>query len=144
MSLHGAYDDQNIFAKILRGEAPCAKVFEDDVALAMMDLFPQSRGHALVLPKGVRARNLLELPPDAVGPLAQRVQRLAIAVEKALKPDGIVVMQFNGAPAGQSVFHLHFHVIPRWADQPLGRHGGGMADMDELKGLAQAIAEQIR
>ncbi|MBI1188711.1 MAG: HIT domain-containing protein [Alphaproteobacteria bacterium] len=141
MSLHGVYDDDNIFAKILRGEAPCAKVFEDDVALAMMDLFPQSRGHTLVLPKGVRARNFLDFPSDLVGPYLQRVQRIAAAVASALNPDGVQVMQFNGAPAGQTIFHLHFHVIPRWEGQPLGVHGGGkMADKDDLAALAAQIA----
>jgi histidine triad (HIT) family protein len=144
MSLHGAYDDQNIFAKILRGEAPCAKVFEDDVALAMMDLFPQGRGHTLVLPKGVRARNFLDFPPDAIGAYLQRVQRVAKAIEAALKPDGVQIMQFNGGPAGQSVFHLHFHVIPRWEGQPLAIHGRAkMADKDELAAIAAQIAAAL-
>lgn len=144
MSLHGAYDDANIFAKILRGEAPCAKVFEDDVALAMMDLFPQSRGHTLVLPKAVRARNLLDLPRERVGPLMERVQRIAIAAEKALKPDGVAVMQFNGAPAGQSIFHLHFHVVPRWEGKAMVGHGQAkMADKDELAALAAQIAAAL-
>jgi histidine triad (HIT) family protein len=141
MSLNGPYDDLNIFAKILRGEMPCVKIWEDEVALAFMDIFPQSRGHALVIPKGVKARNLLDFPPDKLGPYLERVQRLAKAAAAALKPDGLTLMQFNGAAGGQSVFHLHFHVIPRWDGVPLAGHGHGRrADDEELEKLARAIA----
>lgn len=144
MSLHGTYDDANLFAKILRGEIPCVKVFEDDVALAFMDIFPQARGHVLVVPKGVAARNFLELPPAKVGPYLERVQRLAIAVEKALKPDGLAVTQFNGAPAGQTIFHLHFHIIPRYKGVKLAGHGhANKADMAELQELAVQIAAAL-
>ena len=144
MSLDGTYDDGNIFAKILRGEMSAAKVFEDDHVLAFMDAFPQARGHTLVIPKHSTARNFLDEAPEVVGPLLLGVQRVARAVRAALKPDGIVVTQFNGAVAGQTVFHLHFHIIPRWEGAALGRHGaGGMADMDELNALAAQIAAQI-
>jgi histidine triad (HIT) family protein len=144
MSLDGTYDDGNIFAKILRGEAPCAKVWEDEHVLAFMDVFPQSRGHTLVIPKGSTARNLLEETPERLAALMVRVQRVARAVRAALNPDGVIITQFNGAPAGQTVFHLHVHIIPRWAGQELGRHGaGGMADMGELKDLAAQIAARI-
>jgi histidine triad (HIT) family protein len=112
MSLHGTYDDTNLFAKILRGEVPAVKVLEDDEVVAFMDIFPQARGHMLVVPKNVKARNFLELPAERVAPLMERVHRLTIATEKVLKPDGITVTQFNGAPAGQTIFHLHFHIIP--------------------------------
>ncbi len=144
MSLDGTYDAGNIFAKILRGEAPAARVFEDDHVLAFMDVFPQAKGHTLVIPKGSTARNLMDEEPQVLGPLILGVQRVTRAVRAALEPDGIVVTQFNGAPAGQTIFHLHFHIIPRWAGVPLGRHGeGGMADMDELKRLAADIAAKI-
>ena len=144
MSLDGTYDDGNIFAKILRGEMPSARVFEDSHVYAFMDVFPQARGHTLVIPKHSTARNLLEEDPATLAPLILGVQRVTRAVRAALKPDGIVVTQFNGAPAGQTIYHLHFHIIPRWADQPLGRHGeGGMADPTELKALADQIAAQI-
>ena len=144
MSLDGTYDDGNIFAKILRGEMPSARVFEDSHVYAFMDVFPQSRGHTLVIPKHSTARNLLEEDPAILAPLFLGVQRVTRAVRAALKPDGIMVSQFNGAPAGQTVFHLHVHIIPRWADQPLGRHGeGGMADPTELKALADQIAAEI-
>jgi len=139
MSLHGDYDDQNIFAKIIRGEAPCVKLFEDDVAIAFMDIFPQAKGHCLVVPKEP-ARNLLELSEDAAAEAMKRVKALAVAVEKALQPDGVTVVQFNGAPAGQTVFHIHIHVIPQWKGEALASHGGGeQGDMDELNALAEKI-----
>ncbi|MGE0829089.1 MAG: HIT family protein [Hyphomonadaceae bacterium] len=144
MSLHGAYDDANIFAKILRGELPAVKAYEDETALAILDLFPQSKGHTLVLPKGVKARNFIELPADKVGPYMACVQRLTIAVEKALKPDGVVVTQFNGAPAGQTIFHLHFHIIPRWEGVALAGHGHqNRADPAALQKIADTIAAQM-
>ncbi len=143
MSLDGAYDPQNIFAKMLRGEMSCLKVFEDDVALAIMDIFPQSPGHTLVLPK-IPARNFIDMPTDEVGPYLTRVQRVARAVRTALSPDGVLVTQFNGAAAGQTVFHAHFHIVPRWEGVDLARHGAsGMADMDELKAQAAKIAAAL-
>lgn len=144
MSLDGTYEDGNIFAKILRGEMPSAKVFEDGHVYAFMDVFPQAKGHTLVIPKHSRARNLLEVEPEVLAPLMLGVQRVTRAVRAALNPDGIVVTQFNGAPAGQTIFHLHFHIIPRWDGVALGRHGeGGMADPHELKALADQIADKI-
>ena len=144
MSLTGAYDPANIFAKILRGEAPCAKVFEDDVVLAFMDVFPQTRGHTLVIPKASTARNFFEFPPGAVGPYMTSVQTVARAVERALKPDGVSIVQLNGATAGQTVFHLHFHVLPRWEGVAMKGHGKApMADMAELKALAAQIAAAL-
>ena len=144
MTLHAPYDPDNIFAKILRGEMPCVKVMEDDIAMAFMDVFPQSEGHTLIVPKNVQARNFLDMPSDKLGSYMERVQTVARAVEKTMQPDGLVVTQFNGAPAGQTVFHLHFHVIPRWEGKPLGRHaGGGMADTAELERLAVRIRENL-
>ena len=143
MSLDGTYDDGNIFAKILRGEAPAVRVFEDDQVLAFLDVFPQARGHTLVIPKRSTARNLLEAAPEVLGPLMAGVQRVARGVRAALKPDGLMISQFNGTAAGQTVFHLHVHIIPRWDGVALGRHGAGMADMEELKVLASLIAAEI-
>lgn len=144
MSLHGNYDDQNIFAKIMRGEMPCVKVYEDDNILSFMDVFPQSEGHTLVIPKAP-SRNLLETNAKDIGRLFGSVQRIAKAVETALKPDGIVITQFNGAPAGQTVFHTHVHIIPRYDGIALGAHGGAgeMADMDVLKMLAEKISTAL-
>jgi histidine triad (HIT) family protein len=144
MSLDGDYDPDNIFAKIVRGEAPAAKVYEDHDTLAFMDVFPQGRGHVLVVHKRSHARNLMDAEPQELHAVINTVQRLVLAVRAALKPDGVFVAQFNGAAAGQSVFHLHFHVIPRWTGVALGRHGGGgMADMGELTALAEKIALEI-
>jgi histidine triad (HIT) family protein len=144
MSIAGAYDDANIFAKILRGDMACVKAFEDSEALAIMDLFPQSRGHTLVIPKHVEARNFLDFPPSRVGPFMERVQRVAIAVERALTPDGLSVLQFNGAPAGQTIFHLHFHVLPRYEGVKVAGHGhAAKADIADLEAIAKLIAAQM-
>lgn len=144
MTLHAEYDPDNIFAKILRGEMPNVTVYEDDVALAFMDVFPQSEGHTLVIPKQVDARNFLDMPTEQLGPYMERVQTVARAVEQALTPDGLVVTQFNGAPAGQTVFHLHFHIIPRWTDKDLTGHASGnMADMSELAEIAEKIRAHV-
>ena len=145
MSLHGSYDADNIFAKIIRGEVPAVKVFEDDQVLAFMDVFPQSRGHMLVISKTSKARNLLEAEPKTLGRLIGAVQKAARAVTKALHPEGVVVTQFNGETAGQTVYHLHFHIIPRWPSEPFGRHGDGdgMANSAELKVLAEKIAAAL-
>lgn len=143
MSLDGTYDAGNIFAKILRGEAPAVKVYEDDHALAFMDVFPQAKGHTLVIPKDSTARNLFDEDPAKLAALICSVQTVAKAVRSALKPDGIVITQFNGATAGQTVYHLHFHIIPRWEGVPLGRHAEGMADIEELKALASEIAAKL-
>ena len=144
MSLDGRYDPDNVFAKVIRGEIPAAKVFEDDDVLAFMDLFPQSQGHCLVISKRSQARNLLEVGPDHLCELMLGVQRVAKALRAALNPDGIVITQFNGAPAGQTVFHLHVHIIPRYEGAELGRHGaGGAADSAQLTVLAHRIASMI-
>jgi histidine triad (HIT) family protein len=144
MSLDGVYEDGNIFAKILRGEIPSAKVFEDAETLALMDAFPQTRGHTLVVSKTSRARNLLDIEPAALNAVMATVQRVARAVKAALNPDGILISQFNGSAAGQTIFHLHVHILPRWAGVELGRHGaGGMADAAELKALAETIGAQL-
>lgn len=144
MSLHGEYDPDNIFARILRGEIPSVKVWEDDHVLAFMDVFPQSEGHVLIIAKQSQARNLLEVEPDILARLTAALQRTAVAVEKALKPDGIAVMQFNGDAGGQTVFHLHFHIIPRWADRPMKGHGHApMAEAAALRPLADRIAAEL-
>lgn len=144
MSLDGVYNEQNIFAKILRGEIPAVKIFEDSATMAFMDAFPQSRGHALVIHRAAKARNLLDVRPGDLLEVMGTVQRVARAICVALEPDGVMISQFNGAPAGQTVFHLHVHIIPRWSDVPLGRHGaGGMADLKTLSVLAGEIAARL-
>jgi histidine triad (HIT) family protein len=136
------YDPSNIFGKILRGEIPAHKVYEDETALVMMDIFPQSRGHALVIPKAA-SRNLLDADPAALVSVIPLVQRVANAVKAATGADGIRLAQFNEAPAGQTVFHLHFHVIPVYEGVPLGAHGGGKADDAELAALAKDIGSKL-
>lgn len=144
MSLHAPYDPDNIFAKILRGEIPAVMVWEDDHVLAFMDVFPQSEGHVLIISKTSTARTLLEIEPDALARLTAAVQRTARAVEKALQPDGFQIMQFNGEAGGQTVFHLHFHIIPRWSDRPMKGHGHApMADAAVLRTLADRIAAAL-
>lgn len=123
-----AYDPDNIFAKILRGEIPCHKVYENDHVLAFMDVMPQSDGHTLIVPKSA-ARNLLDASAEQLAVLMPAVQKIARAVIPAFAADGVVVKQFNEAPAGQTVFHLHFHVIPRYDGIALRPHTGRMADM---------------
>ena len=137
-----SYDPSNIFGKILRGEIPAHKVYEDDGALVMMDIFPQSRGHTLVVPKAP-SRNLLDADPAALAAVMPLVQRVANAVKRATNADGIRLAQFNEAPAGQTVFHLHFHVIPVYEGTPLAAHAGGKADDADLASLAKAIAEAL-
>ena len=143
MSLDGAYEDDNIFARIVRGEIPSAKVYEDDKIMAFMDAFPQAPGHTLVVHKTSRARNLLEIEPEALCELSLGVQKITRAVRAALKPDGIVVTQFNGAPAGQTIYHLHFHILPRWEGDAMGAHGRGQAEPGELQRLAREIGAAV-
>ena len=132
-----AYDDQNIFAKILRGELPAIKVYEDDQVLAFMDIMPQADGHTLVIPK-TPAVTLLDLPPEAAAYTIQIVQKIAKAMETALNLDGIVLMQLSGAAAGQTVPHVHFHLIPTNVHQ-LGKHAAQLGDQDKIKALAEKI-----
>ncbi len=140
MSIHGTYDSNNIFAKIISGDMPCVKVFEDEHTLAFMDVFPQSRGHVLVIPKNEQTRNILDVSEATLVHVMATVQKITRAVNTAFKPDGIVITQFNGAPAGQTVFHLHVHILPRYGNSQYAPHASGqMADMDELNMLAQQI-----
>ncbi len=144
MSLHGTYDPTNIFAKILRGEAPCCKVMETDHSLAFMDLFPQAPGHTLVIPKGA-GRNLLDTDDAILSAAIKDVKKVAQAVDMAFAPDGIIITQFNGEAAGQSVFHLHFHIIPRFEKQPFERHGRSQpADTEVLHAQAAKIAAALK
>lgn len=137
-----AYDPDNIFGKILRGELPSHQIYEDDDTLAVMDVMPQSRGHVLVLPKH-GSRNLLDADPQVLSKLIVRVQHLAAGIKKALGADGIRIAQFNEAPAGQTVFHLHFHIIPRFHGVPLQPHTGKMEDNEVLAANAEKITAAL-
>lgn len=132
------YDTNNIFAKILRGEIPCTKIYEDEHTLAFMDIMPQADGHTLVVPKAP-SRNMLDADAKNFGALYATVQKIARAVKQGMGADGIVITQFNEAPAGQTVFHLHVHIIPRWEGVALRKHSGAMADSDVLKAHAEKI-----
>ena len=133
-----SYDPNNVFAKILRGEIPCHKVHEDAHTLAFMDVMPQVDGPTLVIPKSP-SRNLLDADPAALGHLMASVHKFANGVRKAFGAEGILIQQFNEPAAGQTVFHLHFHVLPRSAGTPLRPHSGKMADHAVLAGHAAAI-----
>ena len=132
-----AYDDQNIFARILRGELPAIKIYEDDQVLAFMDIMPQADGHTLVIPK-TPAVTLLDLPADAAAYTIQIVLKIARAIESALDVKGIVLMQLSGEAAGQTVPHVHFHLIPS-SIHHLGRHAAQMGDQEKIKALAEKI-----
>ncbi|KXG86687.1 HIT family protein [Agrobacterium bohemicum] len=132
------YDTNNIFAKILRGEIPCVKVYEDEDTLAFMDVMPQAPGHLLVIPK-TGSRNLLDADPQVLAKTITVVQRLAVAARAAFDADGVYVAQFNEPAAGQTVFHLHFHIVPRKEGEQTKPHSGAMADGELLKAHAEKI-----
>ncbi|RLL44022.1 HIT family protein [Acinetobacter cumulans] len=132
-----AYDDQNIFARILRGELPAIKVYEDERVLAFMDIMPQAEGHTLVIPKSP-AITLLDLAPEEAAYTIQIVQKVAKAIETALQVEGIVLMQLSGVAAGQTVPHVHFHLIPSSVHE-LGKHAAQMGDQDKIRALAEKI-----
>ena len=132
------YDAANVFARILRGEIPSIKLFETEDALAIMDVMPQSRGHCLLIPKAP-SRNLLDASDAVLSKVLPQIRRLAVAAQSAFTADGVVVSQFNGQSAGQTVFHLHFHVIPRYANAPLVRHSEMVADPAALERDAALI-----
>jgi histidine triad (HIT) family protein len=136
------YDSSNIFAKILRGEIPCVKIYEDDKTLAFMDVMPQSPGHTLVVPKEA-AQNILDLSAEGLAAMMATTQKVAKAVKKGLSPDGIVLTQFNGAAAGQTVFHVHFHIIPRHEDERLAPHARSMVDAATLEPIAAKIRSAL-
>ena len=137
-----SYDPDNIFAKILRGEAPCTKVYEDDVALAFMDVMPRADGHTLVIPK-IACRNLFDLAPADLARFIPSVQKVARAVMAGLKAEGIIVQQFNEASSGQQVFHLHFHILPCWTGVAIRPPGGPFQKADVLRPYAEKIAAAV-
>ncbi len=133
-----SYDTNNIFGKILRGEIPCHKVYEDADTLAFMDVMPQTTGHTLVVPKS-GSRNLLDADPAVLAAVMPVVQTVARAAKQAFAADGITVIQFNEPAAGQTVFHLHFHVLPRHDGVALRPHSGKMEDPNVLAANAAKL-----
>jgi histidine triad (HIT) family protein len=137
-----SYDDSNIFAKILRGEIPSHKVWEDADTLVFMDAMPQAPGHTLVVPKAP-SRNLLDADPNVLAKVAPVVQRMARAVKQAFGADGVTVVQFNEPASGQTVFHLHFHIIPRHEGVPLMPHSRAMEKPEVLAAHADKIRKAL-
>ena len=133
-----SYDPNNVFAKILRGELPCTKVYEDDVALAFMDIMPRADGHVLVIPKSP-ARNILDIAPQDLAALMPVVQKVAKAVKAGMGAEGITLQQFSESAGGQIVFHIHFHVLPRWEGVALRPHTGAMEKPELLEKHAAKI-----
>jgi histidine triad (HIT) family protein len=138
-----AYDPNNIFAKILRGELPCHKVYEDEKALAFLDIMPRAPGHALVLPKAP-ARNLLDVAPDDLAHVMQVAQKIANAQMKVFGADGITVQQFNESAGGQVVFHLHVHLVPRKAGSPMKPPASVKEEPAVLSDQALKLAAALR
>ena len=137
------YDPNNVFAKIIRGEAPCFKVYEDAHTIAFMDIMPQAEGHTLVIPKE-HAESIFDLSPDGAAALIKATKKVAAAVRDVTNAPGIMLAQLNGVAAGQTVFHVHFHIIPRASGLDLKLHARQMADFEKLKVLAAKIAAAIR
>ena len=133
-----AYDPNNIFARMVRGEIPCIRVFEDADTVAFMDIMPQADGHTLVIPK-VAGENLYETPPESVAAAIRTTQKVARAVQKAFAAPGLIVTQFNGQTAGQTVFHLHFHIVPVYAAGGWRPHARDKADPAVLEEHARRI-----
>jgi histidine triad (HIT) family protein len=137
------YDTNNIFAKILRGEIPCHKIFEDDHTLVFMDVMPQVDGHCLVVPKAA-SRGLLDADPKTLGHVLAVIQKVAVAAVKAMGADGFQVRQYNESAAGQTVFHLHFHILPMKEGATMKAHTGKMADHSVLEEHAKRIAGFVK
>jgi histidine triad (HIT) family protein len=137
-----AYDSNNVFAKILRGELPAHKVYEDNETLAIMDIMPRTEGHSLVIPK-TPARNLLDATPEQLAACMRTVQKVAKAAIKAFNAEGVTIQQFNERAGGQVVFHIHFHVLPRWEGVTLKPPGGPMEKPEVLAANAEKIRKAL-
>lgn len=137
-----SYDNANIFARILRGEIPSHRVYEDAETIAFMDVMPQGPGHLLVVPKSA-SRNLLDADPETLSRMMPVVQKLARAAKTAFAADGVTVMQFNEPASGQTVFHLHVHIIPRFAGEPLHPHTGAMEKPEILAENAERVRKAL-
>ncbi|HZJ12466.1 MAG TPA: HIT family protein [Methyloceanibacter sp.] len=138
-----AYDENNVFAKVLRGEIPCHKIYEDEDTLAFLDIMPRTEGHALVITKE-NARDLFDVSPKALAKLMAVAQKLAPQIKDAVGADGVLIQQFNGVAAGQTVFHLHVHIIPRKEGEALKPHAGKMADQAALAATAEKIRKTLQ
>jgi histidine triad (HIT) family protein len=139
---HLLHDPSCLFCKIIAREIPSVKIYEDDETYAFMDLFPQTKGHCLVIPKNHSA-NMFEASIQDINASMAVVKKLAPAVKLALNADGIVITQFNGAAAGQTVFHIHYHILPAYEGVPMKRHAGDQADVADLQATAAKIIDAL-
>ena len=137
-----AYEENNVFAKVLRGEIPCHKIYEDEDTLAFLDIMPRTPGHALVITKE-KARDLFDVSPQALAKLMAVVQKLAPQIKDAMGAEGVLIQQFNGTAAGQTVFHLHVHIVPRKEGETLKPHAGKMEDQAKLAATAEKIRKKL-
>ena len=136
------YDDQNIFSKIIKGDASCIKVLENEFILAFMDVMPQAPGHTLVIPK-CKTTNLLDLPEEYFPHLMRATQKIVKSIKKVYSPAGVMVLQLNGSEAGQTVFHLHFHIIQRREGLNYKFHSSDVKNALELKKEADKIIKNL-
>ncbi|MCF8984602.1 HIT domain-containing protein [Pseudomonas syringae] len=143
MDLHGNYNPTNPFSSIIQGEVSSYTVFEDDDVMAFLDIFPQSLGHVLVIPKCSNARNILDVAPDTLAQMIKVVQKVCIAVVDELSPDGVQVIQCNGTAAGQTIYHIHFHIIPRWTGKPPSPRGLEISDPVYLQSIHRHLKVRI-
>lgn len=137
-----AYDDNNVFAKMLNGDIPCHKVYEDDKTLAFMDIMPQAEGHVLVIPKQ-KSVDLADLEPDYAAAVLMTCKKIMQAQRQVFEREGIIQMQLNGAQAGQTVFHYHVHLIPSSIHE-LGRHAATQVESSQLADMAKKLATAIK
>lgn len=138
-----AYDPNNIFAKIIKGDLPSHKIYENGSTLAFLDIMPRSEGHALVITKSP-ASDLFDVTPEALNAVMATVQKLGPKIKEAVGADGVLIQQFNGAVAGQTVFHLHVHIIPVKAGVPLKPHTGRIEDNEKLMATADKIRAKLK
>jgi histidine triad (HIT) family protein len=137
-----AYDSDNVFARILRGELPSHKVYEDAETMAFMDIMPRCEGHVLVIPKA-QVRNVFDASETQLAACIKTVQKMAVAAKKAFAADGVTLLQANEGAGGQVVFHLHFHVMPRWTGKPLGPPASQMEKPEVLAANAEKIRKAL-
>ena len=137
-----SYDPNNVFAQILDGSLPSEQVFEDDHTLVIMDIMPATKGHVLVIPKA-QAENIYDMDIKYLSAVGATTKKIATAIKAALNPSGVIVKQFNGSDAGQTVFHYHVHIIPVYPNKRIGEHGANIADPEKLASVADLIRASI-
>ena len=137
-----SYDPNNVFAQVLDGSLPSEQVFEDDHTLVIMDIMPATKGHVLVIPKA-QAENIYAMDNEYLSAVGSTTKKIAAAIKEALNPSGIIIKQFNGSDAGQTVFHYHVHIIPVYPNERIGEHGANIADPEKLARVAAVIKASI-